>query len=74
VPVTLKVNDPVDALGSAETDNGDVAVLPEGGVMGDVRAILTPDGAVPTQEPAKVTGKLNALSEVTVIVAEPLPP
>ena len=74
VPVTLSVNDPVEEVGSAVTDNGDVAVLPEGGVMGDVSAKLTPDGAVPTQEPPKSTGDVNAFSEATVIVAEPPPP
>lgn len=73
-PVSLKVNDPVEALGSAVRDNGEAEVLPEGGVMGEVIATFTPDGAVPTQELTRMTGELNALSEVTVIVAEPLPP
>ena len=68
------MNDPVEAVGSAVTERGDVAELPEGGVTGDVMAILTPEGAVPTQEPTKVTAELNALSEVTVIVEEPPPP
>ena len=74
VPVILKVNDPVEALGLAVTVRGEVAKLPEGGVTGDVTAILTPEGAVPTQDPTRVTAELKALSEVIVIVAELPPP
>ena len=70
----LKVNEPVEALGSAVTVRGEVAKLPEGGVTGDVTAILTPEGAVPTQDPTRVTAELKALSEVIVIVAELPPP
>jgi hypothetical protein len=73
VAVTLSVKLPVDALGPALTDNGEVAVLPDDGVIGVGSAKLTSDGAVPTQDGVNVTAELKPLSEPTVIVAEALP-
>lgn len=65
---------PVDAVDEAETVNVELAVLPDGGVMGEGSEKLMPEGAAPTQEGANITGELNPLSEFTVMVADPLPP
>ncbi len=52
----------------------DVAVPPEGGVIGPGKLIVTPDGAMPIEEYARATGELNPFDEATVIVDVPLAP
>ncbi len=74
VPVTRSVKLPVEALPPAIIVNVDVAVLPDGGVIGVGSVKVTPVGAAPTQEADRSTAELNPLIEVTVIVVEPLPP
>lgn len=74
VPVTLSVKVPTEALPPAVIDNGEFAVPPEVGVTGDVTVKLTSEGAVPTQDPESVTAELNPFSDVTMMVAELLPP
>jgi hypothetical protein len=56
------------------TVRAEVAVLPEGGVIGVGRAKVTPEGAAPTQDGTSVTAELNPLSDVTVIVDPALDP
>jgi hypothetical protein len=65
---------PVEALPVATIINGDVAVLPDGGVIGVGSVNVTPVGADPTQEADRSTAELSPLIEVTVIVAVLLPP
>ena len=74
VPVTRYVNGPVEAPASAVIVASDVAVPPDGGVMGDGSVVVTPAGAPPNHEPERATAELNPLSEVTVHVLVPLPP
>ena len=73
VPVTLNVNDPTEALNPAVNVNGDVAMPAGGGVIGLGSENETSAGAEPTHDPESATAELNPLTEVTVIVAEPLP-
>lgn len=65
---------PVEALASANIVRVDVAVPPDGGVMGEGSVCVTPVGAAPTHEPDSATAELKLLSEVTVHVLVPLPP
>ena len=58
----------------AVTVNGEVAVLPEGGVTGLGRVNETPEGAEPTHDGDRSTAALNPLSDETVIVEPPLDP
>ena len=74
VPVTRSVKLPVDAPEPAFIANGELDVPPDGGVIGDGSAKVTSAGAVPTQEPTSITAEVKAFSEVTVMLAEPLPP
>jgi hypothetical protein len=69
-----RVNEPVEADEDALTVSVDVAVPPEGGVIGPGKLIVTPDGAVPTQEYVRATGELNPFVEPTVIVDVSLAP
>jgi len=50
LPPTDRVKDPVEAEEDALTVSVEVAVEPEGGVIGPGRVIETPLGAEPTQE------------------------
>ena len=50
VPSIDRVNDPVEAEEDALTVSVDVAVEPDGGVIGPGRVIETPVGAEPSQE------------------------
>lgn len=43
-------------------------------MTGEGSAKFTSEGAAPSQDVVKVTAELNPLIEVTVIVAEPVPP
>ena len=54
--------------------NGEVAVLPEGGVTGLGKVKATSDGADPSHEGESTTASLKPLSDVTVIVEPPLDP
>lgn len=74
MPVTRSVKLPVVAVEAALTETGEVDNPPDGGAMGEVIVNVTPAGAVPTQEGVSDTGELKALSDPTVIVAEPLLP
>ena len=74
VPVTLTVNVPVEAPELAVIVNGELAAVPGRGVIGDVTETVTPAGALPSHAADNVTAELNPLREVTVIVADPLPP
>lgn len=64
----------MEAIEDAVTVNGAVAVLLGRGVIGDVTDRLTPCGADPNHDATKVTVPLNPFMEVTVTVADPLPP
>lgn len=74
VPVIRSVNVPVEAVGAALTVNVDVAVLPDGGVIGLGRPNVTLLGADPTHEGDKVTAELNPFTDVTVMTAVLLAP
>jgi len=74
VPVTVNVNEPVDAEAPAESVSVELALEPEGGVTGPGRLIETSEGAVPSQEYAKVTAELKPLTEPMLIVDVPLDP
>ena len=74
VPVTRSVKLPIEALTPALIVKVEVAVAPEGGVIGVGSEKATSVGAAPTQEGDKVTDELKPLSEVTLIVATLLEP
>lgn len=72
-PVIRNVKVPVEAVGSALMVNVDEAELPDGGVIGLESEKVTPVGALPNHDGARVTGEPNPLSEVTEIVAPTVP-
>jgi hypothetical protein len=74
IPTTLTVNVPVDALELAAIVKVEVVVPPEAGVTGEVTNNVTPAGVLPTQAASNVTCELKPFTELTVIVAELLPP
>jgi len=74
VAVTLNVKVPTEAIELAMKVSGELAAPPDGGVIGDGSEKVTPAGAVPTHEAVNVTPDEKPLSEVAVIVAEPVPP
>jgi hypothetical protein len=65
---------PVVAVGAALIVSVEVAVLPEGGVIGLGRLNMTSLGADPTQEGDKLTAELNPFADVTVMMAVLLVP
>jgi hypothetical protein len=65
---------PVEAADVVVIPIGELAAPPGGGVIGEGKAKLTPDGAFPIHEAVKVTGALNPPVEVTIIVDELLSP
>jgi hypothetical protein len=52
----------------------DVAVEPEGGVMGPGILTVTPDGAEPIHELLRATAEVKPFKEPTVMVEVPLAP
>jgi hypothetical protein len=68
------VNEPTDDPEVAVTVRVDVAVEPEGGVIGPGTLTVTPDGAEPTHELLKATAEVKPFNEPTVIVDVPLAP
>jgi hypothetical protein len=74
IPITLTINVPVDALELATIVKVELVALPETGVTGEAIDNVTPVGVLPSQAASNVTGELKPFIEVTVIVAELLPP
>lgn len=72
--MTWYVKGPVEAVASAAIVRVEVAVPPEGGVMGEGSVGVTPAAAAPSHEPESATAELKLLSEVTVHMLVPLPP
>lgn len=74
VPMIDRVNEPNDDPGDALTVRVDVAVEPEGGVMGPGILTVTPDGAEPIHELLRATAEVKPFKEPTVMVEVPLAP
>ena len=74
MPVTMSVNEPIEADESALTVRVELAVDPDGGVIGPGKLTEIPVGAEPIHEKLKPTAELNPLFEVTVMTDVPLEP
>ena len=74
VPIIDKVNEPNDDAEDVFTVRVDVAVEPEGGVIGPGMFTVTLDGAEPNQESLKATAEVNPFREPTVMTDVPLVP
>ena len=64
----------MEAVEDAVTVNGTPTVPFGRGVIGDVMDRLTPCGVYPIHDVTNVTVPLNPFTEITVTIADPLPP
>ena len=74
VPVTTRVNEPIEAEELALTIRVEFATDADAGVTGPGRLTEIPEGARPIQEKLRPTVELNSLFEITLMVDVPFEP